>query len=107
MVDYEFYVNDYLGTELTREEFLALAGAPELEAATGEDLRFEEYERLEYQYFLRGNGILQVQCDLAKPGGFIDYGYYTVRCQDGAVATSPGRREPGRMAAALSTLEAA
>lgn len=98
---------EYRADELTREEFLALENAPELEAAIVEDLRFEEYEQLEYRYFWRGNGILQVQCDLVQPGGFFNYGYYTVRCQAGAVETSPGQREPGRMAAALSTLEAA
>lgn len=97
---------EYGATELSEEEFLQFENAGDLKAAIEHDLRFEDYDRLEYRYFLRPNGILQVQCDLHDVAGNISYGYYTVRWQDGAVEASPlGDREPGQMAASLSTLD--
>lgn len=96
---------EYGATELTEEQFLAYKNAGELKAEIAHDLRFEDYDRLEYHYFLRSNGILQIQCDLCDAYGGVQYGYYTVRCLNGEVETSPGERESGRMAPSLSTLE--
>lgn len=97
---------EYGATELTEEEFSQFKNAGDLKAAIEHDLRFEDYDRLEYRYFLRPNGILQVQCDLHDEAGNISFGYYTVRWKGDELEFSPlGDREPGQMAASLSTLD--
>lgn len=97
---------EYGAAELTEEGFSRFQNAGDLKAAIEHDLRFEEYDRLEYCYFLRPNGILQVQCDLHDAAGNISYGYYTVRWNDDRLEVSPvGSRTPGQMAASLSTLD--
>ena len=97
---------EYGGTELTEEEFSRFKNADDLKAAIEHDLRFDDYDRLEYRYFLRSNGILQVQCDLHDAAGNISFGYYTVRWKGDELEFSPlGDREPGQMAANLSALD--
>ena len=97
---------EYGATELTEEEFSRFKNADDLKAAIEHDLRFDDYDRLEYRYFLRSNGILQVQCDLHDDAGNISFGYYTVRWKGDELEFSPlGDREPGQMAASLSTLD--
>lgn len=98
---------EYGAAELSEEEFSRLKNADELKARIEHSLRFEEYDRLEYRYFLRSNGILQVQCDLYDTAGNIQYGYFTARWLGDEVDPELiGRWEPGQMAASLSTLDA-
>ena len=107
---YLFYQNgaygEYGATELTQEEFNALQGVSELMSAIEHELRFEDVERMDCRYFLRANGILQVQCDLHAAEGGVEYGFFTARCQDGAVApSSMGSFVGGQLESPLTSLE--
>lgn len=107
---YLFYQNgaygEYGATELTQEEFNALQGASELMSAIEHELRFEDVERMDCRYFLRANGIFQVQCDLYRADGGVEYGYFTARCQDGTVDPALiGSFTNGQLESPLTTLE--
>lgn len=98
---------EYGATELSREEFSALQNAPELMASIEHELRFEDAERMDFRYFLRANGILQIQCALYDAYGGVEYGFFTARCQDGtADPTLIGRFVNGQLESSLTTLEA-
>lgn len=97
---------EYGAVELTEEEFNALQGAQDLMAGIEHALRFKDAERMECRYFLRANGILQVQCDLHAAEGGVEYGFFTARCQDGAVdPASMGSFVNGQLESPLTSLE--
>ena len=97
---------EYGAVELTEEEFNALQGAQDLMAGIEHALRFKEAERMECRYFLRANGILQIQCDLHAAEGGVEYGFFTARCQDGAVDPAPmGSFVGGQLESPLTSLD--
>lgn len=93
---------EYGAAILSEEQFLCYDNAAELLS----DIRSEAGDgEIEFVYFLRGNGIVHVQCILTIENVSIDYFHYTFRAEGNHLTGSLESKNEGRMGTYFSTLE--
>lgn len=88
---------EYEAAEMTEEVFLTYQNAQAVKDEIDRAWRQPDVLSLEYAYYLRDNGILHIQCDVQYASGEIQYGYYTVRYEDGVLDKELGAYNPGQM----------
>jgi len=99
---------EYGGTALTEEEFVRRYGnGVDILEGIRQDRELSEGENLEFTaFFVRENGIAQIQCEHKYADNSIDFFYYELR-EDGNGLLSGGlQANAGQMRETLSALEA-
>ena len=99
---------EYAAAVLTEEEFLKSYGnSSDVLDAIRQSVEIGEGERLEItSIFVRGNGVVQIQCEHRFMNGSIDFFYFEYKIDENKELSEGKELNYGQMGAALSQLEA-
>lgn len=96
---------EYGASPLSEKEFLSYKNAADLRAQVEEFIRTPITASIEYLYYERKNGIVQIQCNVTNLEGSIDYWYFSFRLSGNELSTDLVEYVNGQIEPSLSDLE--
>ena len=96
---------EYGASPLSEKEFLSYKNAADLRAQVEEFIRTPITASIEYLYYGRKNGIVQIQCNVTNLEGNIDYWYFTFRLSGNELSSDLVEYVNGQIEPSLSDLE--
>lgn len=98
---------EYGALQISKSQFRKIEGGSEYLDAVTKNIKeaYSNYDSLKYEFFFRGNGIVQIRCDVYDSDGSIDYGSYEGKYQYGSIQYTNTERIPGIIRNRISSFD--